>query len=503
MSMPMWKLLSRGLPSPWIAPVLLAILVAGSCATTKSEKVSLRREPPREPWREARPAPGPTPEFKLPVFQKAELKNGLTVIVVEEHSLPTVEVSVVVRAGSASESAKEAGLAALTFALLDEGAGTMNNLALANELGALGTTLHTYARSEEGIARVQLLKKHVDRGLEILATVVRRPTFATSDVERVRDRLVGELKAREGDPGAIAAVVGDALVFGADHPYGHDARGTVASLKKLTAARVKRFWAERAGPRNAALVLAGDVTLEEAKALAEKHFGKWSGGPRASKPPADPKPRSALKIAMVDIPGAPQTSIRLSRAVMSRGDPDEAALIILNEILGGSFSSRLNLKLREEKQWTYGAWSYADRRLGKGSFVVGADVQAANTVDAVAEILAQLDAVVVSGASDEEIARAKEGWVKSLPGVLGLPGVQLDAATTLFSCYLAPDYHERLVERVNAVTVDDVKRVAARVLLRDDFVLVLAGDKATVEPKLKERSLGDVVFYGRDGAELK
>lgn len=502
---------SRALLSTLLAALGLVLGATTACSTTRSAEAGPRREPPHEPWRDARPAAGPPAALALPVFQKAELKNGLTVFVVEEHSLPMVEAAVVLRAGTASETSKEAGLAALTFAMLDEGAGGMNHLALANAFGDLGARLEAGVTSEVGSVRVPLLKRHVDRGLELLATVVRRPAFAPADFTRVRAQLVGELRAREGQPAAIAAAIGDALVFGADHPYGHDPQGTLTSLEKLTAARVKRFWAEHAGPKSAALVLTGDITLDEAKALAEKHFGKWSGGSRTPKAPADPPPRTALRLALVDVPGASLTAVRLSRAVMARGDPDEAALLVLNDILAGSFSSRLNLKLREEKQWTYGAHSVADRRRGKGPWVVTAEVETPHTVEAVNEVLWQLDAVRTGGATADEIARAKEGFVKSLPGTLGLPKLQVDAAAVLFAYDLPVDYHAQLADAVNDVTADDVKAVAESVLVRDDFVIVLVGDKAVVEPKLqdlskltelKEKGLGEVLVFRRDGSAV-
>jgi predicted Zn-dependent peptidase len=188
---------------------------------------------------------------------------------------------------------------------------------------------------------------------------------------------------------------------------------------------------------------------------------------------------------------------------MARGDPDEGAMIVFNEILGGSFSSRLNLKLREEKQWTYGAFTGVDRRLGKGPFGVFTDVQTENTVDAVSEILAQFDAFKASGVTDDEMKRAKEGWVKSMPSFLGMPDAQIGAAATLFSCDLPPDYYAKMVEAVSAVKAEDVKRMAERALVKEDLVVVLVGDKAVVEPKLAEKALGPIHHFERDGTAVK
>lgn len=479
----------------------LSTLCALACQSTGDKNANSGRVPPDEPWRSTKPAPGPVPEFKLPQFQRAELKNGMVLYVVEDRGLPMITAAIVVRGGSAQESAKDAGLASITYDLLDEGAGSMNNLQLANAFAALGTQLETENSREVGIIRVQLLKKHAEAGLDLLGTVVKKPTFAAADFDRVRSQAVARVREREGDPASIAATVTSSLVFGAEHPYGHDEQGSADTLGKLTVAKAKKFWSDHAGPKNAALVLIGDISLDEAKALGDKHFGK-SGSARAPKAPADPKTRTSMTIAIVDVPGAPQTAIRVSRASMARGDPDESAMIVFNEILGGSFSSRLNLKLREEKGWTYGAFTGSDRRRGKGPFGVFTDVETSTTADAVAEILAQLDGIK-TGVTDDELARAKEGWVKSMPGWLGMPSAQVAAAGMLFGYELPTDYYAKLVEGVNAINGDAVKKMAERVIVKEDLVVVMVGDKASIEPKVKEKNLGDVVVVNKDGSKPK
>jgi zinc protease len=413
-----------------------------------------------------------------------------------------ITAGVVVRGGSAAETAKEAGLAALTYDLLDEGAGSFNNLQLANEFAKLGSRVQTYSRREYGAVQVELLKKNADAGMDLLSTIVRKPTFAQADFDRVRAQRMAIVKQREGQPRLIAQSVFDELAYGGDHPYGHDEDGTSASLEKLTKARVQKFWTDVAEPKNAALILAGDITLDEAKALGEKHFGKWIGAGHAEKTPADPKVRSALKIAIVDVPGAPQSIVRVGRAVMAHQDPDEAALVVFDEIMGGQFSSRLNLKLREEKQWTYGAKSKVELRLGKGPWMLASDVQSPNTADAVNEILAQFDLVKSKGVTDDEVARAKDGYIKSLPGVLGLPQQQIGAAATLFTYNLPSDYWDKRVEAVKAVKADDVKKMADRVLVKEDMVVVVVGDKASVEPKLKSVAGSELASFNRDGSEV-
>jgi predicted Zn-dependent peptidase len=435
----------------------------------------------------------------LPAFQKAELKNGLTLIVVEEHALPTIDASLVVRAGAALDG-REAGLAHLTWELLDEGAGPYNAAGLDNGFADIGSELSTAGGRESGSVDVRFLKQHADKALELLALVVQKPSFAPGDFERIKKLHVASLKAKEGDPDTLAWQALAARVYGAEHPYGQAFDGTVASVDKLKVAAVKRFWADYVGPKSAALVLVGDITLEEARALAEKHFGRWRGTPKATRAPPPPRPRTGVQVIVIDFPGAPQTLIRVGRAVLGAGDPDEPSLIVMNQVLGGMFSSRLNLKLREEKQWTYGAFSSLEPRLGLGPFLVGADVQTPNTVDALVEILAQLDALRTGGITEAELALGRAAYSKSLPALFALPPQQIGVAGDLFSRGLPLDHHAKIIEGVNATTTEQVKAAAERAIVKDDLVVVLVGDRATFDAALQERNLGSITYLNKDGS---
>lgn len=476
-----------------------SLLGALACNTSGSGKGNgQRRAVPDEPWRQARPPSGPAPALKLPIVQRVELRNGLAVFVVEDHSLPFVAARLVVRAGSAQESAKDAGLAQLTWDLLDEGAGTLNQLALANAFAQLGAQLSTTCDIESGAAHVEVLKKNAEAGLKLLATVVTRPTFGAPDFERARNHAVAHVQERQADPTLVADSLALALVYGSEHPYGHDGAGAADTLGKLSALKAKAFWSTWAVPKNAALILAGDLTVDEAKALAQKTFGAWSGSPRAPKAAAEPTARTAITVAMVDVPGAPQTSIRVARAGVAVSDADLPAMIVLNAIYAGTFSSRLNLKLREEKHWTYGAWSTQVERLGRGPWLTRSEVQTDASADAVAETLAILEGLK-AGVTDDEVTRAKEGFARALPGWLGTPSDQTKAIDAAFAMGFGADRYAKLAEAVQAVTVDDVKRVAERVIVKDDLVVVLVGDRATVLPKLKEKGLPEALLFGKDG----
>lgn len=482
-----------------LVPVLAGLALALACNTSGAGKGSgQRRTVPDEPWRQARPPSGPVPELKVPAVQRADLKNGLTVLVVEDHSLPLVTARLVVRAGAAQEGAKDAGLAALTWDLLDEGAGSMNQLALANALAQLGAVLTTSCELESGAAQIELARDQAEAGLKLLGAVVTKPTFGAADFERARDQALLRVKVRRAQAHVVADTLINALAYGSEHAYGHDPAGSADTIGKLSALKVKAFWSTYAAPRNAALIIAGDVTLEQARALAFKAFGAWSGSGRAPKAPAEPALRSALTVATVDFPGASQAAVRIGRAGLAASDADVPALIVLNAVLGGTRSSRLNVKLREEKQWTAAARSEQVEALGRGPWLLATEVQTDAAADAVAEAVAVIESLK-AGITDDELVRAKEGWARALPGLHGTPADQTRALASAFALGFDADMVLKIAEAVLAVTSDDVKRVAERVLVKEDLVVVLVGDRAAFSAKLKEKGLPDALLFGKDG----
>ena len=473
------------------------VVTSSGCATTAEKTEPQARSAPNEPWREARPPAGPTPPVVFPTMQQKVLKNGLTLIVIEDHALPTVHASLVVRAGSAADG-RDPGIADLTWDLLDEGAGGMAAAELQNAFADIGAEVSTGGGRESGSISTRVLSENLERALELMGLVAQKPSFASFDFERKQKLHISALKAKEGNPRSVASEILAAKMYGEDHPYGHADDGTVRSLEKLKVNSVKRFWSDNAGPKNSALVLVGDVTLDDASAMVEKALGRWRGG----KTPKAPKASSAKdggKIFVVDFPGSPQTIVRFGRPLLAAGDEGEAALIAMHQVLGGMFSSRLNLKLREEKQWTYGASSFLGRRLGPGPFGVATDVQTDNTGDAVAEIFAQLEAMKTTDVTDTELALAKDNYIRSLPGLFSLPPLQKQVAAELFSQGLPPDFYPALSANVEAVTVADVKAAAERALVKEDFVVLLVGDRAAILKGLEGKNLGEVVVLTKSG----
>ncbi|MFZ9887371.1 MAG: M16 family metallopeptidase, partial [Myxococcota bacterium] len=411
-----------------------------------------------------------------------------------------VGVQLIVRGGGAQEPQREAGLATLTFDMLDEGAGSLDALGLAEAIANLGTRAQVWSGREAGGVGMGVLKRHVDESVSLLASMAQKPRFTTEDFERVKERHLSSIKGRTGDPRSVAGDVFAAATYGEKHAYGRPTVGTEETVQRLKVSQAKKFWGDIAGPKTAALVFAGDITLEEAVALAERHFGKWRGKATPPKAPSDPKPLDATRLRLVDFPGAPQTVMMIGRPLVKQGDEDEPALLVFNQVLGGMFSSRLNLNLREDKGWTYGASTSVDARSGLGPFIATAGIKTEHTAEAIAEVFKEFDTLRDLGIkSDEELNAAKANFIKSLPGRFETVADLLALGGQLYTYGLPLDHYTQLPERVAAVTADDVKRAAARALVRQQMAIVLVGDRAAVEESVSRLELGALQVVDAQG----
>lgn len=480
-------------------PFTLILAVGGvGCGTDEAAKkpeaeAPKRRTGPDEPWRKERPASGEAPAVVLPAFQSQVLKNGLTVIVAEKPGLPLVDVRLVVQAGSALEKPKEAGLAQVSYDMLDEGAADMDGAALSEAFAKLGTSLRVGTDREGGAVAVSVLERNLDPAVELLSKVVLDPTYDKDAFDKVVQRRLSALVGRKGDPQTQALETFARTAYGPEHPYGLPPVGTEQTLAAIKVKDAKAYWTKNVGPKNSALVFAGQITLERAVAIAEARFGKWKAKSGRPPVPSDPTAVSGTRLIIVKgAKSAPQTVMFFGRPLLPRGHEDEERVNVMNQILGGMFSSRLNMNLREDKRWTYGAWSQFDGRHGKGPWLAGASIKAEHTADAVKEILAELERMTKEPPTDEELRLAKANLVKSLPGKFDTVGALGGAASELFLYQLPLDYYGGLAARIESVTAEDVTRVAGMATAKEGLVGVLVGDAEAITDPVTALSVGEV-----------
>ncbi|HET6922499.1 MAG TPA: pitrilysin family protein, partial [Anaeromyxobacteraceae bacterium] len=382
--------------------VLLALpALLAACATAAAPGPRTAEAPPApaappapppdpEAWRATPPVPGPAVPPRAPEFKRATLPNGLAVYASEQPSLPLVALSIAFRAGSGADPGGKAGLADLTWRLLLEGAGRRDALQLADAFGEMGASPAVTVERDGASFAVTVLPRHAEAALALLAEVAARPRLAAADFERRKRQQLADLAARLGEPPFLAGWALAEAVYGADHPYGHPLSGLPAPVAALSLADARRFHRQNAGPATAAVILAGPVTLDRARAWAEKHLGSWRSPARPPPPPAALEATPRREVLLVPKAGLGQTVISLGRPGVPADHPDLEALLVANEVFGGAFTSRLNMNLREQRGYTYGAHSRVEALRGAGLVAAGASVRADVTGDALAQAFLEM-----------------------------------------------------------------------------------------------------------------
>ena len=468
-------------PTTWR---LTALALALAVASFSAQQAPDRSHPP---------VLGPAPVLRLPAVQKLTLASGLRVWVLEQHEVPLVQANLVVLSGASADVPGQFGVASMTAAMLDEGAAGKAALAVADAVEFLGAQLSTSAGFDASVVRMSTPAARLREALDLLADVAFAPDFPADDLERLRtERLTGLLQARD-DAGALAGIAYPRLLFGPEHRYGTSAGGTESSLKTLGVNELRAYHRSHYRPDNAVLIVVGDVTPAALTPLLEPRFGTWKAdGPAAAPFPVRASPQPGKRqIYLIDKPGAAQSQIRIGLVGVSRATPDFIALDVLNTILGGAFTSRLNQNLREKNGYTYGATSRFDMRRSAGPFVAGAGVQTDKTAEALKEFFNELNGMLAP-VPVAELEKSKNYAALSFGGEFETTG-QLAAKLEEIAVYGLPDdSFTRYVSGVRAVTSAELARVAAQYLRLDRMVVVIVGDRAKIEAPVRAAGLGPV-----------
>jgi zinc protease len=449
-------------------------------------------------WRASPPQAGPAPQLNLPVPQIFKLENGLMVVHNYRPGLPVVAASLVFNTGSGANPIDKPGLASFTANMLQQGTATRNATQIADEAALLGAALMSSANMDGSSVGTSALSKNFSGALDLVADIVLHPAFPPEEVERRRAARLAALANDRGNPNIVVGRAGVAALFGPRHPFGYDNSGTEESNKAMSRDDMMRFWNTNYVPNNAALVVAGNISVDELKALAEKKFGAWKSGD-AARPGIGAPETTKARIVIVDRPGAQQTMVRLLQLGVGRATPDYAALEVMNSELGGLFSSRINLNLREEHGYTYGASSAFVYRRSQGYFLTGGGIRTDATAPAVTEIFKEIRRMIDTPMTAEELALAKDSQARSLPGLFEASSEAAGALSEIFLYDLAPDYYAKLPARLSAVTATDAETVAGKYLHPEQMILICVGDRAKIEPELVKLNLGAIEIRDPDG----
>jgi zinc protease len=492
--MTMHRIPSRLLSLRHRAPRRLSAAVCAIVVTMATAAVFTQSGPDRS----RPPASGPAPALSIPAIQKQALSNGLPVWIVEMHEVPVVNVSLIVRSGAAADPAGRFGAASFTAAMLDEGAGTRDALELADAIDSLGASLTTNSSFDASSVRLHALVSTLDAALPIMADVALRPSFPQTDLERLRgERLTTLLQLRD-NPAQLASAAFSRLLYGAAHRYGTGAMGTEATNKALSADDLRAFHAAHYQPSNAHLLVVGDVTAAAVMPLLESAFGAWRNAGTVPTPtlPAT-APIKARQIYLIDKPGAAQSQIRIGSVGVARHTPDYHAIDVANTMLGGSFSSRLNLNLREKNGYSYGAGSQFAMRQQPGPFLALAGVQSDKTREALVEFFNELTGMSTPPPT-EELTRVRNLQALGFPGAFETTTGMAAQLIDLVVYGLQESFFNEYVPKIQAVTAADVQRVARQHIQPDRVIVVIAGDLKSIEAPIRAAKLGPVTIVTAD-----
>ena len=445
------------------------------------------------PDRSHPPEPGPAPTLRLPAIQKQKLSNGLPVWIVEMHKVPVAQVNLVVLSGTTEDPTGKYGAASMTAAMLEEGAGSKTSLEIADAVDFLGADLGASSGIDSSAVRLHVPVARLGDALPIMGDVVERPTFPNDELERLRQQRLTSLLQGRDDPPTIAAVTFSRVLYGREHRYGTMQMGTASTIKSMATSDLKSFYSAAFRPDNAVLLAVGDVSAATLVPQLEKVFGSWKPTGAARPPTKLPEMAEpgARQIYLVDKPGAAQSQIRIGWIGVARTTPDYFPIQVMNTILGGSFSSRLNMNLREQHGYTYGAGSQFDYRLAAGPFAAAAGVQTDKTADALKEFFNELTAIRKPVPADE-LARAKNYIALRYPGAFETTGDMSRRLEDAIVYRLPEDYFSKYVQNIQAVTASDVQRVAEKYIQPDKFAVVVVGDRQKIEAPIKALNLGPI-----------
>ena len=453
-------------------------------------------------WRKDAPKPGPSNALHLPVPEQFKLSNGLTVLYSERPGLPLVAASLVLRAGSGANPAERPGLASFTARMLQQGTTKLNALQIADRAADLGATIGSRSSADNSVVSTYSLSRNFADALDLLADVAQHPIFPQAEIERVRKERLAALVQEKDEPFSVATRVLDVALYGSHHPYGYPDIGTEDSLKAVTREDLLKFWQEHYFPNDAALIVTGNIKLSELKPMLEKELGAWKPGKTSSAAIGAPDSTDA-RLILVDRPGAPQTTLVCYSIGVARSTPDYAPLEVMNTDLGGLFSSRINMNLREAHGYTYGAGSAFVYHRAPGPFVSYSDVRTDVTAPATTEMLNELRRMRETQMTADEMNLSKDSITRSMPGRFERGTEAAGSFAELFLFDLPLDYYSKLPDSINAVTADQAQAVAQKYIHPEKMVVLAIGDRSKIEEEMKKLNLGKMEIRDTEGKIVK
>jgi zinc protease len=438
----------------------------------------------------------------FPAVQRATLPHGLKILLAERHSVPVIDFSLMLDAGSAADQFAVPGTASLAMNMIDEGTAKRTSLEISDQLDSLGAELRAGSNLDTSFVGLNTLKDKLDAALDIYADVILDPAFPEADFRRLQKIQIARIAQEKDSPFTMILRVFPRLIYGPGHAYGNPftGSGTEAAVSKLTRADLVKFHETWFKPNNATLIVVGDTTLAEIRPKLEKLFKDWKGGKVPEKNIASVLPAAKPTVYIMDKPGAPQSVVVGGHPAPPSGDPDAIAIETMNRILGGAFVSRINMNIREDKHWSYGAQSVLVPARGQRPFIVIAPVQTDKTKETMDEIRKELEGILgAKPVTPDEFANAKDGMVLGLPGRWETMGAVEGSLSEIVQFGLPDDYFQKYPGRVRKLGIEDMAKAAKETIRPGSVTWVVVGDRALIEPKIRELGFTEITVIDGDG----
>lgn len=456
--------------------------------------------------RSALPETTDPPRATFPTVERATLANGLEIILAERHAIPVVGFELIVDAGYAADHGDKAGRVRLAMATLLEGTRSREALEIGGTSKRLGADLDTSSSLDTASVSLSALKVNLEKSLDLFVDVILNPAFKQEEVERQREQLLARIRQQKSSPNAMGIRVIPALLFGKDHPYGGPGRGygTEASVAEITRDDLIAFHEQWFKPNNAKLIVVGDTTLEEILPLLERGLSAWKRGEVPEKVVPAVSLRKEVAVYLMDRPGAAQSVIFAAHIAPPKRNPNEIPIATMNRILGGSFTSRINMNLREDKHWSYGSRSSFAATSGQRLFIVSAPVQTDKTKESLVELDKELRGIIGDRpVTDAELQKTMQNQILRLSGSWETSSAVRNSIGALLRFGLPDTYYDTYADKVAALTVADLQAAAKQVIHPDNLVWVIVGDLEKIEAGVRELGFGPVHKIDPDGNSVE
>ncbi|MEW6508676.1 MAG: pitrilysin family protein [Bacteroidota bacterium] len=440
------------------------------------------------------PPLGKPKKLSLPAIQSFELSNGLNVVLMEKHSVPLVHMNVIVKSGVVNDPEGKSGLASMTADLLDEGAAGKSSLELADQINYLGVRISTFSRWHKIGLNLHSPLSKFDEALKIAADILLHPDFLQKELDRIRKEKLTSLLQWHDQANTIASVTFQKILFGENHPYGRPAMGNEASIKSFSVDDLKSFHRKYFKANNAYVIVVGNITKAQLVPKLESVFGKWERGDVPVVKLKDAEQVKKRVIYLVDKPGSAQSVISIGRIGTKRVTDDYFPITVMNTILGGSFTSRLNNNLREQHGYTYGAGSSFDMRHYPGPFVARSSVQTEVTDKALVEFFKELNGIT-KPVPEEELTRAKNYVALGYPDNFQTVAEIAANIEEMADYNLPGDYFNNYIDNVLNVNAGDVSKVSKRYIVPDKMAVIVVGDRSKIEEGIRKLNIGEIKHY--------